>query len=159
MKSPKISEGKCKELKNRLDEYIRTCGKRIHYSEVRYVMLRVVCDMEQQPFTTKQLAEAAEREHISRSTVYNVIQFFVKARILQVVNRDTTREHAMYEVLVGKSSHIELKCIRCGRHQRLAIKPIMNVIKEHKFNNFEMHRFSLYIYGECRSCRSNKRLE
>jgi Fe2+ or Zn2+ uptake regulation protein len=155
MKLPNTAEGKYQELKRRLDEYVAACNMR--HSEVRNIVLRVVCGLEQ-PFTAAQLIEAASVERVSTASVYNIIRLFVKARILHTVNRDSTREHAKYEILAGKSNTIQLFCTRCGRELKFSSKPIANAIKAYHVNNFDMHRFSLFLYGECKVCRSYKRL-
>lgn len=155
MKLPKLPEGKYRELRRRLDEYV--LAEHMRRSEVRDILLRLVCELEQ-PFSAGQLVELAEAEHVSQASVYNIIRLFLKARILHIVSRESTREHAMYEILAGKSSTIELKCIHCGRQQRLTCKPIVNAIMAYHVNNFDIRRFSLFLYGECKTCRSYKRL-
>jgi Fe2+ or Zn2+ uptake regulation protein len=152
---PRSAENKASEMQRRLDAYVEEHNMR--RSPTRDLVLAEACKLPQ-PFAASELIEAAEKQHISMPTVYNVLQLLIKARILLKVNRDSTREHAMYEILAGKSYTIQMYCTRCGRVTPVQSKVLNNAIKAYKFNNFNLQRFSLFVYGECKVCRSYKRL-
>ncbi|MBR6018359.1 MAG: transcriptional repressor [Paludibacteraceae bacterium] len=153
--SRRTAETKYPELKRRLDAYVRENSMR--QSPKRDQVLQAACELGQ-PFAASQLIEAVEPLNITGATVYNILSLFVQARILHTVHRESTREHAQYEVIAGRSSFIQIKCSRCGRETTISSKPIANAIKMTKIFNFETQRYSLFLYGECKKCRSTKRL-
>ncbi len=146
----RTAENKIGEMQRRLDVY--TVSHQMRKSLVRNKVLAAACKL-QQPFTAYQLVEAANKLKISQATVYNVIQLLNQAQILHKVNRDTTREHAQYEIVAGRSYRIQICCSRCGRVATVKSSVLNNAVKAFKFNNFEMQRFSLFVYGECKVCR------
>ena len=129
----------------------------MRHSPTRNMVLEEACKLPQ-PFSAAELIEAVTPLHISVPTVYNVLQLLSKARVLCKVNRDSTREHAKYEIIAGKSYTIQIFCTRCGRVGQVQSSVLNNAIRDYKFNNFTMNRFSLFVYGECKSCHGYKRL-
>jgi Fe2+ or Zn2+ uptake regulation protein len=142
-------------LKQRLDEYVEQ--EHMRRSQVRDMVLQAICQLPQ-PFSASELTEKVAEQRVSTASVYNIIRLFVKARILQCVSRESTREHARYEVLTGDARIITIKCWRCGREKQITSQPITNAIKAYRIPNFNIKRYTLFLYGECKVCRSYKRL-
>lgn len=139
----------------KLNAYIAEHGLR-HTIE-REMVLEEACRLPQ-PFTTGQLIEQMEKRHVSKATVYNVVQLLGLARILQCVHRASTRERVQYEIITQQTQRMQLKCTKCGRVAEFYDVAIINLVRARKYNNFNMQSFSLYVYGECKLCRSPKRI-
>ena len=134
-----------------LEAYVRNNDMRP--SKVRNMVLDQICLLPQ-PFTAEQLAKACQNERISVATVYNCLNLFLLARILYAHNRQRGRAVTEYEVIVGKPMRMQMMCTRCGRVTEIHDKAIERLIKERKYSNFILQHFSLFVYGECKICRS-----
>ena len=133
-----------------LRAYLRTHDMRP--SRVRNMVLAQIFALPQ-PFKAEQLVAACQKERISVGTVYNAINLFVMAQILQSHDRQRGRNSAEYEVIVGNTVRMQVICGKCGRVTEFHDKAIERLIKERKFTNFNLQQFSLYVYGECKVCR------
>jgi Fe2+ or Zn2+ uptake regulation protein len=138
----------------KLNEYI--AAHRMRKSRVREMVLEQACQIEQ-PFTAEQLAQACAAERISLGTVYNALELFITAQILHAINRQRGKGFTQYEVIPGKQAHIQIRCGKCGRIADIRDKAIDSLVKVHKFTNFEMRRYSLIIYGECKHCLKTRK--
>lgn len=139
-----------------LSNYVKTHGMRP--SSVRNMVLELICQLPQ-PFTAQQLVKACEPEHISVATVYNVLELLVDAQILHVSNRQRGKTNNEYELIVLPRPRMQVVCLKCGRVTDIQDKAIERLVEERKYTNFEMQRFSLFIYGECRTCRRRRKKE
>jgi len=124
-------------------------------SKVRNMVLAQICSMPQ-PFTAEQLVEACQAERISVGTVYNALNLFVLAQILQMHDRQRGRMASEYEVIVGTAMRMQVVCTKCGRVTEVHDQAIERLIKERKYTNFNLQHVSLFVYGECKLCRKQK---
>lgn len=124
-------------------------------SPVREKVLEQACKLPLR-FTAEELELACAEEWISIATVYNALELFLKAQILHAIDRQRGRGATQYEVVPGKLSHIQIRCAKCGRIKEISDKVIDNAIQMHKHANFEMQRYSLVIYGECKHCKKTR---
>lgn len=134
----------------KLETYLKDNGLR--HTPERYTLLRHVCALEQ-PFRTETLVESVQNEHISLATVYNTLGLFISAQILHCLNRRYGRKQAEYELLTQKLVRMEMVCTRCGRVSHIRDVAIQNLVCTRKYSNFNMQGFSLYVYGECKTCK------
>jgi len=121
-------------------------------SRVRNMVLEQVFALKQ-PFTADQLKAACEAERISVGTVYNALNLFVDAQVLHSFRRQEGQLATEYELITTSSNKIQMICQKCGRVQNVSAAAITSVIKDHKYSNFNMQHFTLYVYGECKICR------
>lgn len=138
----------------RLNAYIKE--EKLRVSAVRKIILEKVC-LFKQPFTAEQLIEACSDEFISDATIYNALNLFVAARILQAVKRQRGKTAVEYELTFSPHSRIQIVCLECGRMTNVRDKILEQQIKEYKYYNFNPNRLSLIIYGVCKHCRKPKR--
>ena len=124
-------------------------------SKVRNMVLAQICSMPQ-PFTAEQLVEACQAERISVGTVYNALNLFVLAQILQMHDRQRGRMASEYEVIIGTAMRMQVVCTKCGRVTEVHDQAIERLIKERKYTNFNLQHVSLFVYGECKLCRKQK---
>ena len=140
----------------RLNAYIRQ--EKMRASVVRTAILEKVC-LFKQPFTAEQLIEACSDEFVSDATVYNALNLFVSARILQAIKRQRGQTAVEYELTFSAHSRMQIVCLECGRVTNVRDKMLEQQIKEHKYYNFNPNRISMIIYGVCKHCRKPKREE
>lgn len=133
-----------------LDIYLKE--QKMRRTPERYAILERALSMPRH-FSVDELCERLESEtyHVSRATVYNALQLFVSARLLQC-HRFGQRE-SKYEVAAEaiQSNHIHLICLKCGKIKEMKEStPMMNEIR---FRGFTPHYHTVYVYGLCATCR------
>jgi len=143
-----------KAAKETLDQYVNTHGLRP--SKVRDMVLEQICTLKQ-PFVAEQLVEACAEERISVGTVYNALNLFVLAQILHVTERQRGRAAMEYELVRDNAPHMYIICDKCGRKTEFHDIAIERLLQERKYTNFNMQHISLFVYGECKSCRRLKK--
>lgn len=134
----------------RLSAYIREHEMR--ESVVRDMVLTQVCRL-QQPFTAEQLKTACASERISKGSIYNALNLFIEAGIVQEYERRVGQTVTEYELIATVRSHMQLVCRNCGRRTNFNDQAIMRLVNERKYSNFTVQRFALVVYGECKICR------
>lgn len=137
----------CKE---RLAQYQKANNMR--NTAVRLMVLEAACNL-RQPFTAEQLATACLSERISTGTIYNALEVFVSAQILHATTRQRGQTATEYEIISGTQTHMQLVCEKCGRVAEFHDKAIDRLVRERGYSNFNLQRFSLFVYGECKYCR------
>ena len=137
----------------RLNEYIADHGMR--HTPEREMVLMCVCQLPQ-PFTADELEQACQNDRISHGTIYNALELFITAQILHANNRQKGRHATEYELISGNKIRMQYICQECGRTVEMHDKAISRLIRERKYSNFELQHFSLYVYGQCKICRSKK---
>ena len=137
----------------KLNEYI--AEHHMRKSRVREMVLEHACMLPLR-FTAEKLEQACAAERISKGTVYNVLDILVKAHILHAIDRQQGRTATLYEIAPGKQIHIQIRCNRCGKVTEIRDKAIDHVIRMHKYFNFEVQRYTVLIYGECKYCLKPK---
>ncbi len=133
-----------------LNNYIWEHGYR-HTAE-REIVLQVVCSLPQ-PFMPGQVVEKAKEEHISQATVYNCLQLFAQAGIINLLQKRSQKGKCEWEVLTGHRNRLQLVCKRCGRVSDFKDIAITNAVKLRKYSNFTPEHFTIFVYGECKHCR------
>ena len=139
--------------RSRLNKYVKAHGMRP--SRVRNTVLEMAFNLHQ-PFTAEQLIEVCAIERISAGTVYNALKIFVEAEIISGQQRQRGHLLTEYEIISESPRHMQLICTKCGRVTDLTLKPIARDIEEHKYTNFQLHHYSLILYGECKTCRKKQ---
>lgn len=134
----------------KLDTYVRETGLR--ESPLRKVVLDKMCTLPQ-PFSAEQLVQACENEHVSQGTIYNALKLFLKIHIVNSFVRHQGQASTEYEVVTGASSRIQIICLKCGRKAETHDDVIAKMVREKQYYNFNVRRFSLFVYGECKICR------
>lgn len=124
-------------------------------SSVRNTVLEMVCQLPQ-PFTAQQLVSACEPERISVATVYNVLDLLVDAQVLHATSRQRGKTNIEYELIVGSRNRMQVICLKCGRVTDVRDKAISRLVEDRKYANFNPQHFSLFVYGECKTCRVKK---
>jgi Fe2+ or Zn2+ uptake regulation protein len=137
----------------KLNEYIS--ARNMRKSRVREMVLEQAC-MLPPLFTAEQLAKACAAERISVATVYNSLELFITAQILHAIDRQRGKSATQYEVIPGKQTYMQIQCSKCGRVSEIKDKAIDHLIRVRKYINFDMQRYTLLIYGECKHCRKPK---
>lgn len=138
----------------KLENYLRVHRKR--QTEERQWLLQQICALPQ-PFTIDQLVEAAAERGIVRATVYNTLDVFIAAQILNAIERHAGKGATAYEIMLGRQNRMQFICRNCGRISDLHDRTISNMISTHKYPNYTMKRYSLFVYGECKACRVRKK--
>ncbi len=144
------SENVYTAAKEKLDAYIAANGLRC--TQERYTLLRHCCSLGT-TFEADKVIAFAQEQHISPATGYNALGLFVSAQILHCISKQYGRSKACYELMLARQPHIEFVCTRCGRVSELKDKAIENIVRMRRYTNFVPHGFSLYIYGECKTCK------
>ena len=139
-----------KAAQDKLNAYVRE--NEMRPSRVRNMVLETMCQLAQ-PFTAEQLLKACEPEHISVGTVYNALNLFVDANIVRATKRQRGKMATEYELIAGSANCLQFVCKKCGRTVDFTDQPIARMIKQHKYNNFILQHYSLFVYGECKICR------
>ena len=119
----------------------------------RNAVLEICCN-EPTPISTARLVLIAGERGISRPTVYNAIDTFVHAEILQCVGKAVDKKYRQYDFFFQKHTNIQLVCTRCGKITKLKDNNISKAIPNRAVNNFVMQHYTLTIYGKCKVCRS-----
>ncbi len=136
--------------KSKLDAYIAANGLR--NTQERFVLLEHICALPQ-PFGADKLVVFAKERHISPATVYNTLTLLVSAQILHCLSQQYGRSKSMYELSLTGKIRFEFVCTRCGRVSRFKDRAIENIIRMRRFPNFVPNGFSMYVYGECKTCK------
>ncbi len=134
-----------------LDEYV--LQHKMRHSQVRDMVLEQICALPQ-PFTAAQLEEVCEAERISKGTVYNVLHLLIKLALVRVYVRGVGQTVTEYELVTEASrSHMQVICRKCGRRAFFYDKAIQRMVEERQYSNFNLHNYTLVVYGECKICR------
>ncbi len=144
------SENIYTEAQAKLDAYIAANGLRC--TQERYRLLLYICSLGS-VFEADKILAYAQEQHISPATVYNSLRLFVSAQILHCLSKPYGRSTTCYELMLVPKPHIEVVCTRCGRVSELKDKAVENIVRMRRYTNFVPHAFSLYIYGECKTCK------
>lgn len=137
----------------RLNAYIK--AKKLRASTTRNKVLEKICRL-RQPFTAEQLTEACAEEIVSLATIYNALTLFVSAQIIHASHRQRGSTVTEYELITGSSNRLQIICTTCGKKSNFHDNAIERQIKEHQFYKFDYQHFSLFVYGECNTCKKKK---
>lgn len=142
-------------------------GKRIlerfiHYLESRnmrktperFAVLRRAMSFESH-FTGNELYAMMEADgfHVSRATVYHVLDILCECGLVNRLNFGTRR--VCYEIAL--SSHLHLVCLRCGKVDEMDSPDFERFSRELMPGSFRPSFFSASIYGLCEECQKLQR--
>ena len=135
-----------------LTEYLQI--NHMRYSPVREMILKAIV-AHRGAFTATQVYDWIKGQRVSRASIYNVLRVLENAHIIQALKMQTSSREMQYELLKQESNFLQLYCIHCGRTARLQDKSIIHSVMCKEYSNFKVHRFSLYVFGECEKCKKN----
>jgi Fur family ferric uptake transcriptional regulator len=127
---------------------------KLRYTPERFNILSTVCDL--QRFTIEELRSSLSEILISRATVYNTIELFEKAGIIRHIEKQYGIRAGQYELTYMKGSSVYIVCQQCGRIRELKDSTFTRVLEDKKMSNFVLERYSLYLYGHCKTCKRKK---
>ena len=133
----------------RIDAYVKAQGMR--FSPLRPIVLGKVYELPQ-PFTAGQLVEACEGELISKPSIYHILQLLIDARILHAFTPQEGAGPTRYELITTSHNNMRFVCEQCGRVVNFRDPVLDNMVKTRHFPNYELRRFSLFVYGTCKKC-------
>ena len=140
-----------KTAQEQLNAYVRAHALRD--SQVRNTVLELMCSL-RQPFTEAQLQEVCVEKQISRATVYNTLNMCLKAKLIRAYERSFGQKVREYELITSPlRTRMQICCRKCGRKAFFADKALMRMVEERAYINFEVQRFTLVVYGECKACK------
>ena len=139
------------KAKGLLDEYIETnkCRK----TPERYVILDAVSSM-RDPFTLEDLDRKLSGElrfPVSRATLYNTMNLFVKLRI---VMRNRVGGRTFYEFCVNANGIIHQVCSMCGKMTLLRSTAVEEALASIHYKRFRHDSYAVYVYGTCSTCQT-----
>ena len=120
----------------------------------RFAILERVFDMSSH-FSIDTLHQQLDENgyHVSRATVYNTIELFIKAGL---VRRHTFESQSpQYEKIVGLSKHYHLVCSHCGKVKEIKDSEIDFLLNTRRFGKFHPKYIDLNVYGLCATCARN----
>lgn len=150
----KASEERMKAAREVLTQYILT--KHCRKTPERYALLDAAYSITGQ-FTVDTLQEhVAKKMMISRVTVYNNLELFVK---IGLVVKHPTPGLVKYEVCYQNNTHHQLLCTVCGSSTIFLDSELSDYILKRKFLKFHSTNCSVIVYGVCSKCRARQARE
>ena len=134
-----------------LQQYAERHNLRASYE--RDMVLKAFCE-QKKAVTSAEIVEAVAQHNISRATVFNTIRLLLAAQIVSVVQDKTTNNARRYEMNICRSNKIEIICSKCGRITQSTDKVVETQLYGKRWRNFNMSSFAVYVYGECKHCRT-----
>lgn len=134
----------------RFQKFLEKQGK--VYTQEREVILRTICELKG-PFDSATLVAAVKAQRITRATVYNTIPLMTESGVLRRISRQAGQRRNLYELIWGSTNRMQIICRRCGRVSEFREVAIENIAISRKYSNFLMERFSMVVYGTCKTCR------
>lgn len=89
-------------------------------------------------------------EAVWLSTVYRVLEFFIKKGMVNKINM-MNNEMAMYELNHSKHKHYAI-CMGCNKIIPMNNCPMENFIPKLEDDNFHVLGHNLELYGYCKNC-------
>ncbi len=121
----------------------------------RMALLEALQD-ESKPISAEDL-QAKLSKKLNRATMYRTLEDLVMAGLIRRI--DVSRDHALYEISIGRKHHHHAVCTSCGHiedifgcHSQELMKEARQSTKE--FANLGDH--SLEFFGMCIKCEANK---
>jgi Fur family ferric uptake transcriptional regulator len=118
----------------------------------RFAILEAVYKMNGH-FTLEELGARMEQDNfrVSRATLYNAINLFLKLRI---VVRHNFQQGTKYEASFHNDNHCHQICTICGKVDEVPTAHFIDAVSSIKLKRFHQMGFSLYIYGICSKCQA-----
>ncbi|MGM9697670.1 MAG: Fur family transcriptional regulator [Prevotella sp.] len=134
-----------------LDRYLTTNNHR--KTPERYAILDAIETMSGH-FTLDELGAKLTDElrfPVSRATLYNTLNLFVKLRI---VLRHRLASTTTYEFCNPEGCNVHQVCTLCGKMTELKSQEVDNAIANLRLKRFKRDGYAVYIYGICSSCQA-----
>ncbi len=94
-----------------------------------------------------------EKFRVSRATLYNTIILLLDAKL---IIKHLFGNTSQYEKSYNIETHHHLICTVCGKVSEFHNDDLKNAIANTQMKRFQMSHYSLYIYGTCAKCASQK---
>ncbi len=95
-----------------------------------------------------------EKFRVSRATLYNTIVLLLDAKL---VIKHSFGNSSQYEKSYNIETHHHLICTTCGKVTEFHSEELQDTIANIKMRRFQMSHYSLYIYGICSKCATQKK--
>ena len=131
--------------------------KQLRKTTERLTIFREVCAFPKH-FDVSSLQERLDEInfHVSRATLYNVLDVLVDAGVV-VRHQLPNLEAVQFELQVYAQTHVHLFCTRCKSLREIKNRKLMKTLKDMRMGSFTPEYYSLYVYGECGSCRVKRK--
>ena len=139
------------KAKTILDQYLEVNNHR--RTPERYAILNAVVDMSGY-FTLEELGSKLSDEMrfpVSRATLYNTLNLFVKLRI---VIRHHLASTTTYEYCQPGGCNVHQVCSNCGKVTELMSKDVDDAIGNLHLKRFRRESYAVYVYGICSTCQA-----
>lgn len=134
-----------------LDNYIRE--NNLRHTLEREKLLKMMAELNMPVFSFSDLDQKRKEAHISVPTLYNSLNLFVSARILYRMQRTQGVKQEQYKWTFDTKNTLRMICTRCGREAAFTDKALQHIVSNRNYTNFVPAHFSLFVYGECKTCR------
>ncbi|MGN0281462.1 MAG: Fur family transcriptional regulator [Prevotella sp.] len=134
-----------------LDKYLEMNNHR--KTPERYAILEAISAMTGH-FSLEQLGDKLSNElrfPVSRATLYNTLNLFVKLRI---VIRHRLATTTTYEFCHPEGNNIHQVCTTCGKVTELKAQEVSDAIDRLHLKRFKSDGYAVYIYGICSTCQA-----
>ena len=146
-------ENSYEQVKDIFTEYL--VKKNHRKTPERYAVLEHIYQHEGH-FDAELLYNAMQKDYrVSLATVYNTLDLLLDCSL--IVKHPFAGHTAQFEKTFGSSIHHHLVCSKCGTVKEFSDKKIRTTIQSKSFASFETTHYSLYLYGLCNKCKSNKK--
>ncbi|MFV0472348.1 MAG: Fur family transcriptional regulator [Paludibacteraceae bacterium] len=95
-----------------------------------------------------------DKYRVSLATIYNTLELLLDCNL--IIKHQFGEQVAEYEKNFGANTHHHLVCTKCGYIKEFSEKSIRTAVQSKKFAGFTPSHYSLYIYGICKKCQSQK---
>lgn len=134
-----------------LDNYLEMNNHR--RTPERYAILDAVVDMPGH-FTLDELGTKLSEElrfPVSRATLYNTLNLFIKLRI---VIRHHLASTTSYEFCQPDGCNVHQVCTNCGKVTEVRSQDVDEAIGRLHLTRFKRDGYAVYIYGICSTCQA-----
>ena len=134
-----------------LDNYLEMNNHR--RTPERYAILDTVVDMPGH-FTLDELGTKLSEElrfPVSRATLYNTLNLFIKLRI---VIRHHLASTTSYEFCQPDGCNVHQVCTNCGKVTEVRSQDVDEAIGRLHLKRFKRDGYAVYIYGICSTCQA-----
>ena len=134
-----------------LDNYLEMNNHR--RTPERYAILDAVVDMPGH-FTLDELGTKLSEElrfPVSRATLYNTLNLFIKLRI---VIRHHLASTTSYEFCQPEGCNVHQVCTNCGKVTEVRSQDVDEAIGRLHLKRFKRDGYAVYIYGICSTCQA-----
>ena len=103
----------------------------------------------------KLVSKQSKSEKISHSTVFRILEQFIKVKIVEKINLET-ESTPLYQIINQDHHHHQLVCTSCKKIVSIEECSLSNyekkVANQHQFT---IHHHQFTLYGLCRDCQEN----